>query len=221
MFVLLLGDKASPSIGNTLWRVSTMFTRLVITPPEENGFGWNLGYSEYILWSWPWQTLDTIRAETGAGEWAEFFCPANNARLCRFPVSQISRNLHTRRGSERWWILSENICENLPVRGLFSKKVNFCVNVVNDFGLQAAISAKWLQILESHDWLALLYGMLAFHLYRWNHLKVIHLACRLRTRNDIPGHRRLFRLRCRRNVAKSFAWRRQQANVDVALLLTL
>jgi len=31
-----------------------------------------------------------------------FFCHVNNARLYRFPVSQISRNLHTRSGSERW-----------------------------------------------------------------------------------------------------------------------
>ena len=27
------------------------------------------------------------------------------------------------------------------------------------------------------------YGMLAFHLYRWNQLKVIPMACRLRTRS--------------------------------------
>jgi len=49
---------------------------------------------------------------------------------------------------------SENIFENLPVRGLFSKKVNFCVNIVNDFRIQAAISPKRLQIAESHDRLA-------------------------------------------------------------------
>jgi len=54
-----------------------------------------------------------------------FFCEVNNARLYRFPVSQISRNLHTRRGYETRLILSENICKNLSVRGLFSKKANF------------------------------------------------------------------------------------------------
>ena len=37
--LFLLGEEASPSIGNTLWRVSTMFTRSAITPPEVNGFG--------------------------------------------------------------------------------------------------------------------------------------------------------------------------------------
>jgi len=31
-------EEASPSIGNTLWRVSTMYTRSAITPPEVNGF---------------------------------------------------------------------------------------------------------------------------------------------------------------------------------------
>jgi len=37
----LLGEEAvaSPSIGHTLWRTSTMFTRSAITPPELNGFG--------------------------------------------------------------------------------------------------------------------------------------------------------------------------------------
>jgi len=36
---LLLGEEVSPSIGNTLWRVSTMFARPAITAPEVNGFG--------------------------------------------------------------------------------------------------------------------------------------------------------------------------------------
>jgi len=34
------------------------------------------------------------------------------------------------------------------------------------------------------------YGMLAFHPYRWNQLKVIPLDSRVRTRNDFPGYRR-------------------------------
>jgi len=36
--------------------------------------------------------------------------------------------------------------------------------------------------------------MLAFHLYRWNRVKVIPVDSRLVTWNGIPGHRRLFRL---------------------------
>jgi len=41
LFSFLLGEEAvaSPSIGNTLWRISTIFTRPAITPPEVNGFG--------------------------------------------------------------------------------------------------------------------------------------------------------------------------------------
>jgi len=37
--VLLLGEEASQSIGNTLWHVSTMFTHSAITLPEVNRFG--------------------------------------------------------------------------------------------------------------------------------------------------------------------------------------
>jgi len=37
--LLLLGEEALPSIGNTLWRISTMFTHLALTPLEVNGFG--------------------------------------------------------------------------------------------------------------------------------------------------------------------------------------
>jgi len=44
-----------------------------------------------------------------------FFCPVNNARLCRFSVSQILRSLHTRHTSMSPWILWENIFENLPI----------------------------------------------------------------------------------------------------------
>ena len=89
----------------------------------------------------------------------------------------------------------ENICENLPVRGLFPKKLHFCLIKVNDFRLTAAISPKRLQILESHDRLV----PLAFHWHRWNELKVIPLACSPRTRraiffpkilfNDVHGRR--------------------------------
>jgi len=45
----------------------------------------------------------------------------------------------------------KTFCENLPVRGLLSKNLKFCLIIVNDFQLQVAISPKWLQILESHD----------------------------------------------------------------------
>ena len=145
----LLGEEASPSIGNTLWRVSEMFTRSAITPPEVNGFGWNLGNSEYIVWSGP----DRFWARSMQKRERKFcFCQVNNARLCRFPVSQISRNLHTRRGTEKRWIPSDFFFENLP---LFQKTLI----IVNDFRLQAAISPKWLQILESDDRFARLWNV--------------------------------------------------------------
>jgi len=49
------------------------------------------------------------------------FWQVSNARLSWFPVGQISQNLHTRRGSVRWWILSEQNFENFPVSGRFFK----------------------------------------------------------------------------------------------------
>jgi len=117
---LLLGEEASPSIENTLWRVSTMFTRPAITPPVVYRFGWNLEYSQYIgagpdrFW--------VRSAQKREREIEPIFCELNNARLRRFPVSQISRNLRKRRGAMSPWILSGNIFENLPVRGLFLPK---------------------------------------------------------------------------------------------------
>jgi len=49
---------------------------------------------------------DPRRNESGR-PCGSFFCQVNNAQLCRFLVSQISWNLHTRRGSVMWWILME------------------------------------------------------------------------------------------------------------------
>ena len=88
------------------------------------------------------QIFGAIRAEARAGILAEvlFFCQVNNARLCRFPVSQISQNLHIRRGSARWWILTERNFQNLPARGRFFPKTHVFDNVANDFPLQTAIT---------------------------------------------------------------------------------
>jgi len=47
---------------------------------------------------------DPCRSESRRPCGSFVFCQVNNAQLCRFPVSQISRNFHTRRGSVMWWI---------------------------------------------------------------------------------------------------------------------
>jgi len=140
-----------------------MFTRSAITPPKVNGFGWNLGNSECIVWSCPWQILGAIRAEAAAGAWAEilfFFCPLNNVRFHRLPVGQISRYLHKKTcfrvlcgsfGKQLW---------KFARKGSFiPKKLHFGLIKVNDFRLPDAISPKRLQILESHDRLARLWNV--------------------------------------------------------------
>jgi len=75
----LLGEKlASSSIGNALWCLRTVFTRSAITRPEVNRFGWNLGHSENIAWSW--HIFGAIRTEVRASL-SFVFCPINNERL--------------------------------------------------------------------------------------------------------------------------------------------
>jgi len=105
IIIIQLETRLQPNIGNTLWRVSMVFTHSAITPPKVNQFGRNIEYSEYIVRGWPWQTLGAIRAEAKEGERGKilfFFGQVNNARLHRFPLGQISRNLHTTRGLLRW-----------------------------------------------------------------------------------------------------------------------
>ena len=180
----------SPSIGNTLWRVSTMFTRSAITPPEVNGFGWNFGNSENIAWSWPWQILGAIRAEARAGDLAEVLFFLSGKQRTTLPIS--SQTIFTKFALKTWRGESfrKHFFWKFALKGSFFKKT---VIIVNDFRLQAEISRKWLQILENDDRLAP-YGMFAFHPYSSNQLKVIRLANRLRTKKDFPGHWQLFRL---------------------------
>jgi len=79
-----------------------------------------------------WSTLSTLSGACLEAFWALsvqkrerrseaiflfFFCQVSNGRIYRFLVGQISRNLHTRRGSVTRWILSEQNFENFPVRG--------------------------------------------------------------------------------------------------------
>ena len=94
-----LEARLQPNIGFTLERVLTVFTRSDTTPPKVNRFRWNFEHSEHIVRGWPWPILGAIRPLAKAGKPGEvlFFCQVNNARLYRFPVGQISRNLNTTR----------------------------------------------------------------------------------------------------------------------------
>jgi len=78
------------------------------------------------------------------------FCPLNNARFHRLPVGQISRNFHKKTCFRMLCGGLGNICENLPVRGLFPpKNLHYGLIKVNDFRLPAAISPKWLNLGKS------------------------------------------------------------------------
>jgi len=131
-----------------------MFTRSAITPPDVNGFGWNLGNSEYIVCSCPWQILGAIRAEAIAGPRAEilfFFCPLNNARFHRLPVGEISRNLHKKTCFRVRMCRFGKHLRNFALKGFFPKNLKRWVIFVNDFRLPESISPKWLQVLQSRD----------------------------------------------------------------------
>jgi len=61
------------------------------------------------------------------------FCQVSNARFHRLQVGQISRNLHTIRGSVSRWILSGRIFENFPLKGRFFQKASFQENASMSF----------------------------------------------------------------------------------------
>jgi len=116
--------EASPSIGNTVTRFNDVHASGYYNSAGSVRIRMKLGVLRVYCMELALKDFgrDPRRSESGRAS-RNFFCEVNNARLCRFPVSQISRNLHTRRGSVRWWILiSENISENLPLKGLFSKR---------------------------------------------------------------------------------------------------
>ena len=101
-----------------------VFTCSGITPPKVNRFGWNLEHSKYILGISAgifWARSAQKRERESQAKFC-FFWQVKNARLYRFVVGQISRNLNTTRRSVSRWILSEHNFENFPVRGRFSKK---------------------------------------------------------------------------------------------------
>ena len=186
---------ASPSIGFILSRVLTMFTRSSITPPEVNGFGWNLGNSEYIVWSCPWQILSAIRTEAAAGARAEilFFCPLNNARFHWLPVGQISRNLHKKTCFRvRMWGFGKHLWKSARKGSFFPKTSIFASSksTISDFR-NRFLRNDYKSWKVMTDWTAC--EMLTFHWHRWNELKVIPLACSPRTRRAIFPQNTLLR----------------------------
>jgi len=123
-----------------------MFARSAIILLEVNGFGWNLGNCEYIVWSWPWQISGAIHAEARAGELEEVFFLSGKHRTT-LPIS--SQPNCTKFAHKTWFCDVVNPFRNFfwkfALKGSFFQKT---LIIVNDFRLQAAISRKWLQIMN-------------------------------------------------------------------------
>jgi len=120
---------------------------------DVHAFGYNSAGSEWI-----WMKFGELRVyclelsltnfgrdpcRSGSGSTSRnfvFFCPLNNARFHRLLVGQISRNLRKKTCCRVLCGGLENVCENLPVRGLFPKNLHFGLIKVNDFPHPAAIS---------------------------------------------------------------------------------
>jgi len=64
------------NLANTPWARRTAVTRLAVTPPKVNRFGWKLENCELNVEGWPWQILGTICSVATVWEGAEicFFC---------------------------------------------------------------------------------------------------------------------------------------------------
>ena len=110
------------SLASALWRCSRVwiYLRRKWTDLDEV---WSTRSKSYIFWDW--QISGAIRAiaelETQA-KFCCFFCQVNNARLHRFPVGQISRNLNTTRPLVRRWC---GLCQiTLTTFVFLSKDVN-------------------------------------------------------------------------------------------------
>jgi len=125
---ILLGEQAvaSPSTGNTSWRVWTVFTRSATTPPEVNRFGWNLGRSEYIVCRWPWQIVGAM-AEKRERESEPKLCFLSGKQRAISPTS--GRPNFTKFAHNTWICVAMNRfrtkCWRFPRKGFFSKKTTF------------------------------------------------------------------------------------------------
>ena len=107
----------------------TTFTRSPISPPEVNGFRWNLGHSEYIVWSWPWQILGAIRADARAGALADFLFLSDKQRAIsptsgRPNLTKFAQYVDLCRNES----FRNEFFINFPVRGRFFQKGIFLQN---------------------------------------------------------------------------------------------
>jgi len=83
------------------------------------------GELEYIVWSWPWQILGAICAEARAGDLAEVLFFLSGKQCTILPIS--GQPDFTKFAHRTWFCDVVNpfriiFFENLPLRGLFSKK---------------------------------------------------------------------------------------------------
>jgi len=116
-------------------------------------FGWNLGHSEYIVWSWLWQILGAIHAEARATERAEIFLSGKQRA-----TSASGRPNFTKFAHKTWSREAVNPFEKhfwkFALKGSFFQKGQRFGKNLQWLQTSGAISTKWLQITESHDGLA-------------------------------------------------------------------
>ena len=123
---LLLGEEALPSIGNTLWRVWTMFTRSAITPPEWTDLDEIWGTPSILFRAGPDRFWARSARKRERESLRKFCFILSGKQRTTLPISgqpNVTKFAH-KAWSETRWILSEQICEYLPIRGLFSKTSN-------------------------------------------------------------------------------------------------
>jgi len=198
VFIRLEASEArlQPNPGFTFERALTVFTCSGITPPKVDRFWWNLEHSECILGGRGVALVDFGRDPRCNESWRarlNFFpvrLATHNftdfpwAKFHRFPVGQISRHLNTPRRSVSQWILAVGTEFGKFSRNgsLFSTKPQKC-----DFLQRLAASNRHNSaiFIDRRNFItkSSLYGKSSFHFYRWNQLKIIPLACILRTRN--------------------------------------
>ena len=133
---------------------------------------WSCGKNRYSARSW------------ASAEYWIHFRARTVCTILPISVSQISRNLNTKRRSVSPWILLGTEFWKFCRKGsFFQKKTLNNRNFFNVLRLQAAITPQWRKFITKRS----LYGMSSFHFYHWNQFKVIPLVCTLRTRNLSPN----------------------------------